>query len=211
MDGLHDELLKLFGTVELHAYEIFQREGCWAQVPIEHLKAVIASVAEIFRIMKFPIVVQTLWKENESHKRLVKMGSDKELRFINRKFGIDLKSPKDAAFVLCIHRLKHYIEDKFPGTKWEVFADAGKKDPGRTILVPVRWSDSGLIRIYFEDSKICRLIQLADFAAYFLNRSQQIAHANSRTVYDEELLDILGTCWNFVNIDYEIRPRQHPV
>ena len=50
-----------------------------------------------------------------------------------------------------------------------------------------------------------------DYVAYFLNRSQQIAHCSSPSVYDEELLDILGTCWNFVNLDYEERPRQHPV
>ena len=78
-------------------------------------------------------------------------------------------------------------------------------------MVPIRWSDSALTRIHFEDSKICRLIQLADFAAYFLNRSQQVAHSKSRTVHDEELIDILGTGWNFVNIDYESRPRRHPV
>ena len=62
MDGLHDEVAEQFGAAELHAYEIYQRQGCWAQVPIGHLKRVIACVAEIFRIMIFPIVVQTFWE-----------------------------------------------------------------------------------------------------------------------------------------------------
>ena len=33
MDGLHEELMKQFGAVELHAYEIFQRKGCWRRCP----------------------------------------------------------------------------------------------------------------------------------------------------------------------------------
>ncbi len=211
MDGIHDEVKARFGAAELHAYEIFQRQNCWAEVPIGALKGVIAGVAEIFRIMKFPIIVQTLWKGNESHQQLVNMGSEKNVGFIRQKFGIDLESPKDAAFLLCIRRCRDYITEEFPSTKWEIFSDAGKKKPGRTGLVPLRWEESDLIRVHFEDSKICRLIQLADFVAYFLNRSQQIAHSNSRRVYDEELIDILGKCFNFVNIGYEERPRQHPV
>ena len=211
MDGLQDELMKQFGAAELHAYEIFQKAGCWEKVSTEHLKAVVAAVAEVLRSMKFPIIVQTLWKGNESHQKLVKMGTGKDLKSIEQGFTMDIRSPKDAAFVLCIYRCRDYIEDTFPGTKWEFFADAGKRKPGETMIVPIRWSDSALIRVHFEDSKICRLIQLADFAAYFLNRSQQIAHSKSRNIYDEELLDILGTGWNFVNIDYEARSRQHPV
>ena len=211
MDGLHDEVAEQFGAAKLHAYEIFQRQSCWAQVPIGHLKGVIACVAEIFRIMRFPIVVQTFWEGNESHHRLVKMGSDRDVGLIQKGFGIDIKSPKEAAFILCIRRFRDYIAEEFPDTKWEVFADAGKQEPGRTIVVPLRWNNSDLVRVHFEDSKICRLIQLADYVAYFLSRSQQIAHCNSASVYDEELLDILGTCWNFVNLDYEERPRQHPV
>ena len=78
MDGLHDELMKQYGAEELHAYDIFQRNSCWEKVPIEHLKAVVAAVAEILSSMRFPIIVQTLWKDGESHQELVKMGTDKD-------------------------------------------------------------------------------------------------------------------------------------
>ena len=102
MDGLHDELVNQYGAEELHAYDIFHRERCWEKVPIEHLKAVVAAVAEILRGMRFPIIVQTLWKDSESHQELVKMGTDRDFESIERDFAIDIRSPKDAAFVVCI-------------------------------------------------------------------------------------------------------------
>ena len=107
---------------------VFQRQGCWAQVPIAELKGVISCVAEIFRVTRFPIVVQTFWEGNESHERLVEMGSGRIWSFIRKVVGIDIRSPKDAAFLLSIWRSRNYIVEEFPDTKWEVFADAGSKD-----------------------------------------------------------------------------------
>ena len=211
MDGLCNEVAEQFGADELHAYEIFQRQGCWAEVPISHLKGIIACVAEIFRMMEFPIVVQTFWDGNESHERLVEIASAEDIERLQKVCGIDIESPKDAAFILCVWWCKNFVAKEFPGTKWEVFADAGEQKPGRTMVIPIGWSGSEPIRVYFEDSKVCRLIQLADYVAYFLNRSQQLAHSNSLDAHDEELLDILGTCWNFVNIEYQRRPRRHRV
>ncbi len=170
-----------------------------------------AAVAEIFRIKEFPIGVQTLWEGNERHRQLIRMGTDKETWFINREFGIDIRSPEDAAFDLCIRRCGDHIEEKFAGTKWEVSVDAGKRKPGHTMSAAIKWSGSDLICVHFKDSEICRLIQLDDCAAYFPNRSQQIAHVEPCAGHEEELLDMLGPCFNFVKIDYEIRPRQHAV
>ena len=211
MDGLSDELQRQFGVREFHAHEVFHGRGSWSHVSIPHLKAVVATVARILGPTRFPIVVQTFWKGNESHGKLLSMIMGQHLKLMKRKFRIDFRSPKDAALVFCLFRCLNYIKDCYPHTRWHVFADAGKRQPGQTTLVPLKWSNSEVVRVNFEDSKLCPLIQLADFAAYFMNRSQQIANARSRTRHEEELLDILGQHMNFVNIEYQTVSRQHVV
>lgn len=211
MEGLVSEIHARFGARELHANEIFQRKGPWADVPIGTLKGVVAAVAEIFRMMDFPIIVQTFWRGNESYEKIVRETSDAQIKLMKRELGIDFRSPKDLAFTYCIHRCRNFLEGGYHASDWEIFADAGMMRPGQTTRAPVRWGDSNFKTVHFEDSEICPLVQLADYAAYFMNRSQQIAHSDTLSVHDEELLDILGAKLNFVNIPLHRRPRQHPI
>ena len=211
MEGLVAEIRERFGVSEFHANEIFQRKGPWADVSIEILKGVVAAIAEIFRLMNFPIIVQTFWKGNESYEEIVRGTPEAQIKAMKREFGIDFRSPKDVAFTFCLHRCRNFVEGEYPTSDWEIFADAGMKKAGQSTRAPVRWGQSHFKTVHFEDSEVCQLIQLADYAAYFMNRSQQIAHSESLTVHDEELLDILGAKLNFVNIPIRKRPRQHSV
>src|SRR5579871_132311 len=113
--------------------------------------------------------------------------------------------------MFCLWRCRNFIEAEFPVARWEIFADVGIKKAGQTTRVPIQWGASELLSVHFEDSKVCKLIQLADFSAYFLNRSQQIANSDTREDHEEELLDILGKRLNYVNIPYHALPRQQPM
>ncbi len=37
---------------------------------------------------------------------------------------------------------------------WEVFVDAGKENPGKTVSATVKWSGPELVRVRFEVSQI---------------------------------------------------------
>jgi hypothetical protein len=209
MHGLCDELRSRFNANELHAHELFQRKGPWAAVSIDTLKQVTAAVASILSQENFPIVVQTFWQGNDSHIELCARLGDERIRMCKRKFGIDFRSPKEAAFVFCVWRVRQYVTAEYRDLNWVIFADEGLKRPGQKMEIPALWADGQTATVHLEDSRICQLIQLAEFAAFFMTRSQQIAVSPSIRPHDEELLDILGTSLNYVNIPYKIRARTH--
>jgi hypothetical protein len=210
MDGLQDELQSRFGANELHAHELFQRKGPWAAVPIDVLKGVTAGIARILSEENFPIVVQTFWKGNASQEEFCRKLGRGGVTSIKRRFGLDLRSPKEAAFLFCVWRARKYIFSEYSGMDWMIFADEGIRNPGQRMELPAQ-TGGGNANVYFEDSQVCKLIQLADFAAFFMTRTQQILYSPYINSHDEELLDILGTSLNYINIPYRRIDRTHPI
>ena len=106
----------------------------------------------------------------------------------------DLSSPQDTALWLLLTRVWDYIRTARTDENQRAFVciDEGFKRPGFSPEIEVM--DDGFHdgRIYFASSAELPLIQLADFAAFCLNRSQIAIRRDKRNDFDLQLLQILS-------------------
>ncbi len=94
---------------------------------------------------------------------------------------------------------------EYPKVKAHVFVDEGWKSNGVAIKIPI-------FEDVFNDGLVCFCrsstilpIQLADFAAFALNRTQLVCGRNKRSPLDMHLLEILSkVANNYVNIEKKI-------
>jgi hypothetical protein len=121
----------------------------------------------------------------------------------DRILSFDLKREKDAALFFLLLRLKWFIQKtrSCPDIKACVFIDEGFQKSGTTLTIPTFddvFSDS---LVCFSDSSSVLPIQLADFAAFMLNRVQLVAGRQTRNHHDQRLLEISSLiAENYVNI-----------
>ena len=86
-----------------------------------------------------------------------------------------------------------------------MFIDEGYKKNGIAISIPAFESVFVDGLVCFASSSFVSPIQLADFAAYCLNRTQLILGKNELSFFDKRLLEILTPItWNYQNIDKQI-------
>ncbi|MBI4496752.1 MAG: DUF3800 domain-containing protein [Chloroflexi bacterium] len=100
-------------------------------------------------------------------------------------------------------RIKWYIEEfKIAPVSARIFVDEGFKRSGKAIQVPQFSTVFTDGPICFAKSRSVLPIQLADFAAYCLNKTQILLAKSDLTERDKTLLEILsGTSWNYQNIE----------
>lgn len=192
-----EELHNVTGASEFHFADIYAGEGEFKDVDLQVRLALFGFMAEIFRIYKFPIFVQTL--DPASLNDIRKRG-----QFPNKVGPFNLKKHDDMALLFLLIRIKKYIE-KHRYSKSEiarVFIDEGYKRNGIAICVP-SWKSvfaDGLI--CFARSSSIYPLQLADFAAFALNRQQLLLHKEKLSSLDKCLLTILSPiAWNYQNIE----------
>ncbi len=159
-------------------------------------------MAFIFSRYQFPIIVQTFDPETliDIRKRMGSNLPDHILQF-------NFTHEEDLALFFLLLRLKWFIEKtpEFPNTKAYVFVDEGFKKNGVGIKIPTfkEVFCNGLV--CFAQSTAILPIQLADFAAFALNRSQLIGGRDKRSPLDISLLQIFSRAdFNFLNIEKRI-------
>ncbi len=106
-------------------------------------------------------------------------------------------------------RLKWYMEktETYPITKARVFIDEGYKNNGIAIRIPTFNNVFADAQICFANSSSVYPIQLADFAAFSLNRVQLLGGRDQRSPLDKRLLEILSRiAFNYVNIEQKTVP-----
>jgi hypothetical protein len=104
-------------------------------------------------------------------------------------------------------RVKKHLEEYFDGSQARVFVDEGFKKSGAAIKMPrfERQFADGLV--CFARSNAILPIQLADFAAFALNRHQILRSKPKLSDLDRELLAILSPIsWNYQNIQRIVIP-----
>jgi len=168
LTGVREE----FGADELHFMEIYGGRGIWKQVPLEKRIAIFDSMQMIVERFQFPIVHQTVsdWTLKDHPTTMVK------------KLG-EWWNPQDIShfgfLYLCSQVAKHLREhqldfpDEFP-LPMPLYVDEGLAKAGTDIKLP-NWSDAieGPVA-HFRTSKDMPGIQIADFAAFTISRTQWI-------------------------------------
>jgi Protein of unknown function (DUF3800) len=191
-----NELELLTGASEFHFTDIYSGRRAFRGVPLPARLGVFEFMAYIFSVYKFPVLVQTL--DPDTLKDLRDRGS-----FPDRIGPFNFRKHEDLALFLLLLRVKWHLEKKYPASERlaRVFVDEGFKHNGRAIVIePLKGVFADGLICFGRSSSILPL-QLADFAAFCLNRTQLLLGRPELNGLDEALLRIIQPiAWNYQNI-----------
>lgn len=186
LEGMADcvtELARLPGVSEFHAADIYSGKGPYRQMPLEARLTIFEAVARVFASYRIPVLVQTL-----DPATLVRVRSREALP--NRLGPFDLTAHDDLALLLLLGRVYNHVREtrRSGESRARVFVDEGRMKSGTIIQLP--WVADVLADglVCFADSKTIQPLQLADFAAFCLNRSQILIGRQARSDVDWRFL-----------------------
>jgi len=197
-----DGLQELVGADEFHFTDICAGRRRFKGVDLQVRLALFQFMAYIFATYRFPIIVQTFDPATLADIRSRIWG-----RLPDRIPPFDFTRQEDTALFFLIIRLKWFMEGTptYPDVKARVFIDEGYKNNGIAIKIPTFEPVFGDGLICFGQSSSILPIQLADFAAFALNRTQLIGGKQQRGPLDNQVLEILSSvAFNYQNIDKRI-------
>lgn len=196
LPGVIAELKKLTSASEFHFTDIYMGRRQFKGIPFALRLDIFKFMAHIFGTYAFPVFVQTL--DPDSLKDIQNRAS-----FPERLGPFDFRKHEDLALFFLLLRVKWHLEKNYSVTERlaRVFVDEGYKKNGVAICIP-------RLQTVFADGLICFAgsdtilpLQLADFAAFCLNRTQLIIGKKEPTQLDEQLLRVIEPLtWNYQNI-----------
>lgn len=191
-----DELKVQTGASEFHFADIYGGKRAFKGVPLEKRLGVFRFMAHIFGVYNFPVFVQTLDPESLRDVRA-------RAALPERLGPFDFTKHEDLALFFLLLRVKWHLEKNYPETerRARVFVDEGFQCNGAAIAIQS-------LQHVFADGLICfgrsdsiLPIQLADFAAFCLNRTQLLLGRPKLSNLDVSLLQIIQPiAWNYQNI-----------
>ncbi len=183
-----DALRADLGKDEYHFVEIYNGKCPFRQLSIEERLIIFQYFADIVYVHGLPILVQTLDPDSHAQSMFGKL----KLPKIASCF--DMSSPQDTALWLLLTRVWDYIRSTRTNENHRAFVciDEGFKRPGFSPEIDVMDDALHDGRIYFASSAELPLIQLADFAAFCLNRTQLAIRRDKRNTFDMQLLQVLS-------------------
>ena len=182
------------GATEFHFAELLSGKGL-RSAPDTRLQP-FQLMAGIFKIQQYPVIVQTISPDNvEEHKDILSA---------LRKVGpFDLGNPTDLAFLILLWRVGRFIEAHAAEFSRPplIFADEGRFRAGRAVVLRPLLDFAAHHAVFFRASTEMMFLQLADFAAFSVNRSQWLLAKQNRTAKDNALLQVLAQAdFNVVNL-----------
>jgi hypothetical protein len=191
-----DELRNLTGATEFHFADIYAGRHEFKGVSLQKRLGIFGFMAHIFSSYNFPILVQTL-----DPKSMTRLRSQASLP--DRIGPFNLHKAEDTALLLLILRVKWYLEGEYRQgqQRARLFVDEGFQRNGAAIALPTLKEVFCDGLICFAQSKSILPIQLADFAAFCLNRTQLLIGRPTLSELDRLFLQIVQPiAWNVQNI-----------
>lgn len=190
-----EELQFHTGAQEFHFNEIFGGENEYADTNPSIRVALFEFFAFLFEEYKFPILVQTLDPNILSQ-------IEKSEHSLPNVTQFDFSKHEDIALIFLLNRVKKFYEQNYSGDNAYVFVDEGFLKNGNAISIPGFKPTFRKGLINFSDSKDILPIQLADFAAFGLNRTQLLLGEEKISEGNRKFLEIYSRIAdNFINID----------
>jgi hypothetical protein len=189
-------LAEFTGAPEFHFTDIYSGKRAFKNVSPDARLNLFAFMAYIFTTYRFPIIVQTLDPDNAMFQAFRAALPEKVGPF-------RMSRPGDVALLMLLSLAKWFLKEQgiTSETAARVLIDEGFMKHGRAFSLPsfAEAFDGGLL--YFSDSRRIPHIQLADFAAFSLNRTQWLLGKATLSPFDTALVQILSpVSWNYVNI-----------
>lgn len=176
------------GVREFHAADLLSGKGPLRAASLDVRLGVLAFLAHLFASYQFPIIVQTAGEQTvkDHHESLNAMGS----------IGpFDFASPVDLALLFLVRRVRDYLkENRAAFSKPSLLViDEGRMKAGTFVKIPVFGEFAHGGGALFCRSHDVFPLQLADFAAFGINRMQWLAAKMVRTELENEQLRILSS------------------
>jgi hypothetical protein len=190
-----EELHQSLGIREFHFAELLSGKGT-RDVPFDVRLAVFRFMAYIFSVYRYPILVQTFSPENiAEHQELLESGG--------AAGPFDLTDPTDLSLLFLLWQIRHYFADNrsaFPRPA-VVFTDEGRFKARMAVTLGPLLDYAAFQALFVRSSADMFFLQLADFAAFAINRMQWSLAKEERTDKDNTLIKILGEAHlNVINI-----------
>jgi hypothetical protein len=173
-----------FGITEIHLTDLVNRKNEYSDVPQEYLLTIIKYLSEFFLSIQLPYIVQTC---------NVETFIENNIALKEKLENFDFKKGEDQALFLLICRIKQFMDKHFPNEEVEIVMDEGRKRNRQVeefkILKGIAIDSS----IKYFSSKEFLLLQIADFFAYSLNRTQMTLIKENKSESDKILFEYLNT------------------
>lgn len=194
-------LLKLrFGTDEFHFTEIYNRKNNFANIDISETLDILKMFAEMFYIYDLKIFVSTI---NSDEKKIGEQSLLNGVKFLSNVMNLP-QTEKSQALLMTFIKARVYVSLNHPDKKIDnVICDEGLRNVG---------FEEGPVNkdfvIRFDSSKDNKMLQLADYAAWFVSRAKNIldkvASKKKISEVDKEVLQIYASLTdNYVNFSKE--------
>jgi len=184
--GAAEELRKQAGAAEFHFADIYMGRGSFRSIGLATRLAIFEFMANIFGTYGFPVLVQTLDPKT--------LRDVRERANFPSKFGpFNLAKHEDFALFLLLCRVKWHLEQTYPQDNRlaRVFVDEGYKKNTSAIFIDSFRNVFCDGLVCFGKSDIILPLQLADFAAFCLNRMQLLIGKSELSELDKSFLDII--------------------
>lgn len=154
-----------YGSDEFHFTDIYNRKEPFDKIEINETKEIIEMFVEIFKRFSIEIIVSTI-------NPIYFEDANPIVEIINRGIkAINLPvNEKSQSLFFTYTKAKRYIEETYTNPFIsQIVCDEGIKKRGTDLIIP-----GTTTTLSFRSSEKDKLLQLADFAAWFLTRSKNI-------------------------------------
>lgn len=181
---------------EFHFTEIWGGRGQYCKLDIQQRLSIFRFMVDIFSTYRFKVLVQTFDPVNAAdiHNRANLPDNFGPLQFSNHE---------DLALIFTLLRVHLHLKGLEGGDATAcVVVDEGRLPSGNTIVLTGLAPTFCAGAILFASSRLVHPIQLADFAAFVMNRWQLLRVKDSLSELDKTFLEIVSPVAEcFVNID----------
>jgi hypothetical protein len=184
------------GVDELHFSEIYSGRGALRKVPFDSRLDAFRIFARVFAVFRLPLLVQTFSPDN------ILDQSEALARFGKVAGVFDLRDPSDLAFVALLWRVRQFVAANKGAFHKPALAlvDEGRFRAGLAVELGSLLEFAHQNALFIAGSREMGLLQLADFAAFSINRMQWLLAKTERSDADQQLLEVLGQA-DFQGID----------
>jgi hypothetical protein len=181
---------------EFHFKDIWQGKDEYKKLDLPQRLSIVRFMTYIFATYQFKVLVQTFDPDNAAD---INSRADWPESLGPLKFS----DHEDLALIFVLLRVRLHLKSIEGGNATAcVIVDEGRLKSGNTIILPGLAPTFHAGAILFASSRLVQPIQLADFAAYVLNRSQLLRVKDKLDELDKTLLEIISPIsGSFINID----------
>ena len=181
---------------EFHFTDIWAGKGEYKKLELNKRLGIFRFMAEIFAIYGIQVLVQTFDPVNAAD---IRGRADWPKSFGPLKFS----DHEDLALIFALLRIHMHLKAIEGGNATAcVVVDEGRFASGRAIIIPGLAPTFCAGSILFASSRLVHPIQLADFAAFALNRTQLLLAKDNLSELDKTFLKIVSPLnKHFINID----------